>query len=196
MVEVPADDPIEFPLPVLTALDGGTSHVDRCVSIQPLLTKHRKESGEQRSSETGEQDCLDLDNRVWWTSPRLWEGGSVVAVGGIVHLIDEEAEESGGLFVRIGLELGVDLDDKGGSDGGEQTSLRRESTHVYLDDVYNIRISGSHPSRPYISSEIPYRTPPPPCRSIRRILCEDLAVTPAPLSFCARVSTALQRDTR
>jgi len=37
--------------------------------------------------------------------------------------VDEDAKESGRFFVWVRLELGVDLDDEGGSDGGEQTCL-------------------------------------------------------------------------
>jgi len=37
--------------------------------------------------------------------------------------VDKDAEESGCLFVRVLPELGVDLDDERGSDGGKQTSL-------------------------------------------------------------------------
>ena len=59
---------------------------------------------------------------------------------GLVHIIEDGTEESGGLSVRTRLELGVDCDDKGGSDSGEQTSLRHESIRVRLDDMENIRI--------------------------------------------------------
>jgi len=41
------------------------SHFDRRVSIQPLLAEHCEESGEERNSEIHEEDCLNLDNRVW-----------------------------------------------------------------------------------------------------------------------------------
>ena len=53
----------------------------------------------------------------------LWDGGNVIAEGGVVDLVDEDTEESGCLFVRVWLELGVDLDNERGSDGGKQTSL-------------------------------------------------------------------------
>jgi len=42
----------------------------------------------------------------------LWESRNVVAEGGIVDLVDEDAEESCGLIVRVLLELRVDLDDE------------------------------------------------------------------------------------
>jgi len=122
MVEIPADDPVELPLSILAALDGGPSHVDRRVSVQPLLAEHRKESGEERSGETREEDCLNLDNHVWGTSP-LWEGRNVVAKGGVVDLVDQDMEEGGGLVIWIGLEFGIGLDDKGRGYGRKQTSL-------------------------------------------------------------------------
>jgi hypothetical protein len=49
----------------------------------------------------------------------LWKGGRIVAKGGIVDLVDEDTEEGGGFVVRVRLELGVDLDDECGGDGGE-----------------------------------------------------------------------------
>jgi len=57
------------------------------------------------------------------TGPRQWNCGNVITEGGVVDLVDEDTEESGCLFVRVLLELGVDFDDERGSDGGEQTSL-------------------------------------------------------------------------
>jgi len=52
--------------------------------------------------------------------------GNVVTESGVVDLVDEDTEESGGLFVGVWLELRVDLDDECGGDGGEQTSLYYE----------------------------------------------------------------------
>ena len=76
---------------------------------------------------------------MWRSSPRLWDGGHVITESCVVHLVDEDTEEGGGLFIWIG--LGVDLDNEGGSDGGEQTSLWHGSIHVYLSDTHNIRTS-------------------------------------------------------
>jgi hypothetical protein len=47
IVEVPGDDAIQLPLPILAAFYPSPSHVRRRVSIQPLLAKHREESGEE-----------------------------------------------------------------------------------------------------------------------------------------------------
>ena len=64
-----------------------------------------------------------MDNSAGRTSS-LREGGNVVSEGGVVDLVNEDTEESGGLVVRVGLELRIDLDDECGGDGREQTSLR------------------------------------------------------------------------
>ena len=53
----------------------------------------------------------------------LREGGSVVSEGGVVNLVDEDAEESSSLVTRVGLELWLDIEDESRSDGREQTSL-------------------------------------------------------------------------
>ena len=49
----------------------------------------------------------------------LWDGGDVVAEGGVVDLVEEDAEESSSFLVWVLLEFGVDLDDEGGGNGGE-----------------------------------------------------------------------------
>ena len=53
----------------------------------------------------------------------LWEGRNVVAERGVVELVDQDAEESRYLVVRVLLEVRVDVDDERRGDGGEQTSL-------------------------------------------------------------------------
>ena len=62
---------------------------------------------------------LNLDDRAWGTG-LLW-GRNFVVRSSVVHLVDEDAEESGSLFVRVRLEQRVDLHE-GGSDGGEETA--------------------------------------------------------------------------
>jgi len=59
----------------------------------------------------------------------LWDCGDVTAKSSVVDLVDEDTEESGGLFARVWLELRLDLDNEGGGYGGEQTSLRAELAH-------------------------------------------------------------------
>jgi len=57
----------------------------------------------------------------------LGDCGNVTAESTVVDFVDEDTEESSRIFVRIRLELGVNLDDERGSHGGEQTSLQAES---------------------------------------------------------------------
>ena len=106
----------------MAAFNSSPSQTDRCISVQPLLSKHRKEGGEEGSSEACVKDGLDLNDRVWGAVP-LWEGGSIVSKGGIIDLVNKDTEEGDGVIVRVGSELGLDIDDECGGDGREQTSL-------------------------------------------------------------------------
>ena len=48
------------------------------------------------------------------------EGGDVVPEGSVVDIVSEDAEEVGGLVPRVGLELRVDLNERG-RDSGKRT---------------------------------------------------------------------------
>ena len=87
-----------------------------------MLPEHCEEGGEKGDGKTGVQDTFDLDGCSWRATP-LWQGGNVTAEGGIVDLVDEDPKESGGLFIWVRLQLGVDLDDECRGHGREQTSL-------------------------------------------------------------------------
>ena len=78
---------------------------------------------------------MNLDDRVWGPGP-LWNLRDIATESGVVHLVDENAEESSGLFVWVRLELGVDLEDEGGSDGGEKTSLRSGSASMHMQAAW------------------------------------------------------------
>ena len=143
VVEIPCNDAVEFPLPVLAAFNCGSSEVGRRIPVQPLFAEHRKEGGEECGGEACEEDGLDLDYRAGRTCP-LWECRRVVSEGGVVKLVDKDTEEGCSYVVRILLEVGVDLDDECGGDGGEQTSLSpplahgrqtRYETHEYESGV-------------------------------------------------------------
>ena len=126
MVKIPSDDAVELPLPILASFDCGPSQVNRRVSVQPLLAEHREEGGEERNAEACEQNGLDVDYRTRRAGP-LWERRDITAECCIVHRMNKDAEEGGGLFVGVRLKLGVDLGDERRRDGGEQTSLWSES---------------------------------------------------------------------
>ena len=134
MVEVPADDTVEFALPVLAAFDCGPSQVVCHISVQPLLSKRCKEGGEERSGETRIEDGLDLNDHLWGTGP-LWEGRNIISEGCIVCLVDQDTEEGSSLVVGVGAKFRLDVDDECGGDGGEQTSLHPRQ-HVYTGVSY------------------------------------------------------------
>jgi len=62
-------------------------------------------------------------NGYLWRAGPLWEGWNIVAKGGVIDLVNKNAEESSSFVIRIRLEVRVDLDYECGGDGGEQTSL-------------------------------------------------------------------------
>jgi len=63
-----------------------------------LLAKYHEEGGEERSGETGIQYGLDLNDCIWRTGP-LRKGGWVATERSVVHIVDEDEEEGGRLFV-------------------------------------------------------------------------------------------------
>ena len=66
---------------------------------------------------------------MWGTGP-LGKGGGVASKRGVVDLVDEDAEEGGSLIAGVRLELRLNIEDKSGGDGGEQTSLSPLSVRV------------------------------------------------------------------
>jgi len=73
----------------------------------------------------------------------LRKRGDVATKRGIVHLVKHDSQESGGLIRWVWLELGVDLDDEGRGDGGEQTGLKPRSARAHPSNVDTLRISVS-----------------------------------------------------
>ena len=121
-VEGPLLESIAFALAISATLDHRSANVPQ-VPVEPLLAQHRDECGEQGDQETRvheSSDCDDLTGRIF----HGWNGGGFVRDGGLVEGEKDRAEKSCGLFVRIGLEARVDIDDEGGADGGKQTRLR------------------------------------------------------------------------
>jgi len=82
----------------------------------------------------------------------LKERGNVATERGIVHLVKHDSEESHGLVGWVCLELGVDLDDEGESNDGEQTSLGPKSAYMHRSNEYNLRTSTSCSDPRYTSS--------------------------------------------
>ena len=65
----------------------------------------------------------------------MWDCGNVAAEGSVVDFVDEDTEEGGSLFTRVGLELRLGLDDEGRRHGGEQTSLHVKSARSRLGNT-------------------------------------------------------------
>ena len=60
----------------------------------------------------------------------MWKDGRVASESGVVDLVYKNAEEGCSLIVRVLLQVGLDIDDECGGDGGEQTGLSPSSIRV------------------------------------------------------------------
>ena len=103
------------------------------VPVQPLFAQHRDECGQQRHEKACVQKVQGYDDLLGRTIPGRREGGIFVRSDGWVEAEEDCAEVGLRLFVGIRLEVGLDVDDEGGADGGEQTGLRTWST-LYIDE--------------------------------------------------------------
>jgi hypothetical protein len=83
-----------------------------------LLAEHRQKGGEEGSGKASEKDGLDLDKRLRRSVP-LWESGNVVSERGVIDFVDKDAEEGSSFVAGVRLQLGIDLNDESGGDGGE-----------------------------------------------------------------------------
>ena len=96
------------------------------VSVQPLLAQHGDECREQGDNQTRIHQARDCDRLARRISLDRRGGRSLARDGGLVESEEDCAEEGGGLLVRIGLEVGMDVDDEGRADGREQTGLHEQ----------------------------------------------------------------------
>jgi len=124
-VQWPFLQPIAFTLTVSASLDHRPARILQ-VSIQPLLAQHGDERGKHGDYETRVHETGHGDDLTRWISLGGLDGRSVTRDGGLIESEEDRAEEGGGLLVRIWLEVRMDVDDEGGADGREQTSLREE----------------------------------------------------------------------
>ena len=121
-VERPFLQPVAFALPVAAALDYRATRIAQ-VSIQPLLPQHGDECGEKGDHKTCIHEAGDSDDLARWIFLNRWDNRSLTGDGGLIESEKDGAEEGGGLLVGIGLEVRMDIDDKRGADGREQTRL-------------------------------------------------------------------------
>jgi len=88
-----------------------------------LLAQHRDECGEHGDNKTRVHGTRDDDGLARWTFLDKWNGGGLTGDGGLIEGEGGGTEEGCRLVVRIGLEVGMDVDDESGADGREQTGL-------------------------------------------------------------------------
>ena len=110
---------------VSTSLDHRPTRIPQ-VSVQPLLAQHRDECSEHGDYETRVHETGHCNDFARWISLGRWGGRSVTGDRGLIESEENCAEEGGGLLVRIGLEVRMDVDDEGGADGREQTGLQEQ----------------------------------------------------------------------
>ena len=96
------------------------------VPVQPLLPQHGDKCGEQGDHETCIHETGDGDDLAWRIFLSRWDGRSVTRNGGLIESEENRAEEGSRSLVRIGLEVRMDVDDEGGTDGREQTGLQEQ----------------------------------------------------------------------
>ena len=77
-VQVPGDHSVHLALPMPTAIDNGSAHLDLSVPIESLLSQHSDERGEEGSGQAGVEDGLDADDSGIGASP-LRDGGVFTA---------------------------------------------------------------------------------------------------------------------
>ena len=89
-----------------------------------MLAQHGDKCGEQGDHQTRIHQTRDRDRLARRVFLNGRNGRRVTRDGGLVEGDENGAEEGGRLLVRIWSEVGMDVDDKGGADGGEQTGLQ------------------------------------------------------------------------
>ena len=89
-----------------------------------MLSQHCNECGEQREYETRVHQAGGGDDLARWIFLSGRNAGGLTGDGGLIESEEDGAEEGGRLLVGIGLEVGIDIDDKSRADGREQTCLQ------------------------------------------------------------------------
>ena len=92
-----------------------------------MLSQHGKKGGEERNAKAGVKDGLTDNDVVVGTVPGL-KRGCLAAECGIIHLVDQNAEEGGCLLVEVGFDIILDIED-------ETRSYRREKTGLCSPNV-------------------------------------------------------------
>ena len=110
-IELPRDHSAEFALTVSAFVNFGTPHFGLSEAIQPLFAQHGEEGGEERNAEACIEDGLTGDDFIIRTVPGL-ERGWLAVERGTIHLVNQNAEESGCLLIIVRFKLILDVDDE------------------------------------------------------------------------------------
>ena len=107
-----------------------------------MLAQHGDECGEHGDCETRIHETGDRENLARRAFLDRWNDGGLTGDGGVIEREEDNSEEGRRLFVRVGLEVRMDVDDKGGADSGGQTGLQEQVRWSRRAVVSDARKSG------------------------------------------------------
>ena len=119
---MPGDHPVHLTLSVSTAINYRPTHLRLGVTVEPLLTQHGDKRSEKGGSQTGIKDGFNVDDSRIGAIP-LRQNGVEVGWGVAERDVGDNGKHGVAGLGEIRLELALDIDNEGGRDGGEQTSL-------------------------------------------------------------------------
>jgi len=112
-------------LTVSTTLDHRPARIPQ-VPVQPLLPQHGNKCGEQGDQKTRIHEGGGGDDLARWVFLNGRNCRGLTRGGRLIESEENRAEEGCRLFIRIGSEVRMDVDDEGGVDSGEQTGLQEQ----------------------------------------------------------------------
>ena len=127
-VEVPGEHSVHLALSMPTAIDNRSTHLDLCITIEPLLAQHGDERGEEGSGQTRVKDGLNVNNGRIGAIP-FRELGIVTSWDIPKRDTSRDLEEFVTKFLVIRFELCLNVNDEGGCDCGEQAGLCSRKTN-------------------------------------------------------------------
>ena len=124
-VEGPLLESIALALTVSAMLDRRPACIPQ-ITIKPLLPQHCDKCGEQGDQQARIHEASDSDDIAGRIFLDGWNDRGFIWDGRLVEGEKDCAEKSCRLIVWVRLKFRVDVDDKGGTDGREQTRLREQ----------------------------------------------------------------------
>ena len=103
------------------------------VPVQPLLAQYGNGCTEQGDQKTCVHETGGGDNLARWIFLNGRNHGDLTGVGVLIESEEDRAEGSG-LFIRVGLEIRIDIDDERGADSRERARLRGQVRQLVRAD--------------------------------------------------------------